>query len=197
MITKAPVHSFLSRLMAKTSADAADVFRYLFDGRDDEDDADDRHLILDDEDDNFSSVSSTFGNYWWKTVNDGGDDEQDNEAPAPLPTASSPVRKKTRTVYGRKAQADSTWSRDYLMPALRETYLMHPHGRDAKKFRRLFQVPYDLFVVLVRTSKERWWPEWTPDKVDAAGKLVSSLELNILGTLYVLGTGATQHQVCV
>lgn len=43
VVTKAPVAgSFLSRLMAKTSADAADVFRYLFDDRND---ADDRCLL--------------------------------------------------------------------------------------------------------------------------------------------------------
>jgi hypothetical protein len=34
-----------------------------------------------------------------------------------------------------------------------------------------------------------------PDKVDAAGKLVSSLELKVLGALHVLGNGATQFQV--
>ena len=193
MSTKAPVLSFLSRLMAKTSADAADVFRYLFDGRDD---ADDRRLLLDDDDDNYSTDNSTFG-YFWKTDNeDGGDEDEDDDAPAPLPPAS-PVRKKTRTVYARKAQSESTWSRDYLMPALRETYLREPHGRDAKKFRRLFRVPYDLFVTLVLTAKERWWTEWTPEKVDAVGKLVSSLELKVLGAFYVLGIGATQHQVGV
>ncbi len=43
------MRSFLSHLMAKTSADAADVFCYVFDGRDD---ADDRRLLLDDDDDN-------------------------------------------------------------------------------------------------------------------------------------------------
>jgi hypothetical protein len=61
----------------------------------------------------------------------------------------------------------------------------------------LFRVPYDLFVSLVRTSNTRWWTEWTPDKVDAAGKLVSSLELKVLGALYILGNGATQFQVSV
>ena len=192
MITNVPVRSFLSRLMTKTYADAADVFRYLYDGRDD---ADNRRLRLDDDDDdNDSTDSSTFG-YFWRTDNDGGHDKE-GEAPAPLQTAS-PVRKKSRTVYVRKPQSDSTWSRDYLIPALRETYLREPHGRDAKKFRRLFRVPYDLFLTLVLTAKDRWWPEWTPEKVDAAGKLVSSLELKVLGALYVLGTGATQHQVGV
>jgi hypothetical protein len=51
--------SFLSHLMAKTSADAADVFRYIFD--------DDRQPLslyerLESEDDNYST-DSTFGNF--------------------------------------------------------------------------------------------------------------------------------------
>jgi hypothetical protein len=83
------------------------------------------------------------------------------------------------------------------MPTLRETYIIEPHGRDAKKFRRLFRFPYDLFVVLVGLCKQRWWADWAPEKVDAAGKLVSNLELKVLGALYVLGIGATQLQVGV
>ena len=178
------VGSFLSRLMAKTSAEAADVFRYLFD--------DDQQL--DGDDDNYST-DSTFGNFWTTDVVEEREQHQEEDE-APLPP-TSPVRKKTRNMYARKPQADSTWSRDYLIPTLREKYIVDPHGRDAKKFRRLFRVPYDLFVGLVGICKERWWKDWTPEKVDAAGKLVSSLELKVLGALYVLGTGATQHQVGV
>ncbi|KAI2498892.1 Plant transposon protein [Fragilaria crotonensis] len=144
--------------------------------------------------DNYSTDDSTFGNFWHSQYFV-SDDEED-EAPAP-PPPTSPVRKKKRTSYARKPQSESTWSRDYLIPTLRESYIIKPHGRDAKKFRRLFRVPYDLFVVLVGLCKERWWTDWTPEKVDAAGKLVSNLELKVLGALYVLGTGASQHQVGV
>ena len=48
------MRSFLSRLMTGTSADAADVFRHLVDGRDD---ADDRHLLLDKDDDNYTNCT--------------------------------------------------------------------------------------------------------------------------------------------
>lgn len=194
VVTKAPVAgSFLSRLMARTSADAADVFRYLFDDRND---ADDRCLLLDghNDHDDYSTDDSTFGNFWHSQYF--VSDDKEDEAPAP-PPPTSPVRKKKRTSYARKPQSESTWSRDYLIPTLRESYVIKPHGRDAKKFRRLFRVPYDLFVVLVGLCKERWWTDWTPEKVDAAGKLVSNLELKVLGALYVLGTGASQHQVGV
>ena len=136
--------SFLSHLMAKTSADAADVFRYIFD--------DDRQPLslyerLESEDDNYST-DSTFGNFWKTFDEDFIEEEQVEENEAPLPS-TSPLRKKTRTVYDRKPQDDSTWPRDYLIPTLREKYIIDPHGRDAKKFRRLFRVPYDLFVGLV------------------------------------------------
>jgi hypothetical protein len=44
-------------------------------------------------------------------------------------------------------------------------------------------------------ARERWWPNWHPDKVDAFGREVGDLELKILGCLYVLGTGNAQFQV--
>lgn len=43
-------------------------------------------------------------------------------------------------------------------------------------------------------AKERWLPEWHPDKVDACRKPVADLELKILGVLYVLGTGNSNFQ---
>jgi len=178
--------SFLSRLMAKTSAGAADVLRFVF-----ADNKDDALSLFDNEDDDNSTTSSAFGNWWNNHHVDTPVEEEEEEEHA------SPVRKKTRNVYARKPKAESTWSRDYLNPTLRDMYVVDPHGRDAKKFRRLFRVPYDLFVELVQVSKERWWRDWTPDKVCNAGKLVSSLELKVLGALYVLGTGASQHQVGV
>ena len=76
--------SFLSRLMAKTSADASDVFRYIFD--------DDRQPLsldeqLDSEDDNYST-DSTFGNFW-KTFDENFiEEEQEEEDEAPLPSTS-------------------------------------------------------------------------------------------------------------
>ena len=54
--------------------------------------------------------------------------------------------------------------------------------------------------MVVNITRDRcWWPaEWTPEKVCNAGKLVSSLELKVLGApAYVLGSGASQHQVGV
>jgi hypothetical protein len=172
--------------MAKTSAGAADVLRFVF-----ADNKDDALSLFDNEDDDNSTTSSAFGNWWNNHHVDTPVEEEEEEEHA------SPVRKKTRNVYARKPQAESTWSLDYLNPSLRDVYVADPHGRDAKKFRRLFRVPYNLFVDLVQMSKERWWRDWTPDKVCNAGKLVSSLELKVLGALYVLGTGASQYQVSV
>ena len=67
--------------MAKTSADAADVFRYIFD--------DDRQPLslyerLESEDDNYST-DSTFGNFW-KTFDENFiEEEQEEEDEAPFP----------------------------------------------------------------------------------------------------------------
>jgi hypothetical protein len=44
-------------------------------------------------------------------------------------------------------------------------------------------------------ARERWWPNWHPDKVDAFGRELGDLKLKILGCLYVLGTGNAQFQV--
>jgi hypothetical protein len=96
--------SFLSRLMAKTSAGASNVIHFVFDdkveallllpedgcaGRDDDDD---------------STDSSTFGTWWnlWRTDEDNVEtvgDEAEHDVHA------SPVRKKTRKKYARKPQA--------------------------------------------------------------------------------------------
>ena len=99
MVTEeAPVvGSFLSRLMVKTSAASADVFRFIFD--------DDRRPLsldgqLDGEDDNYST-DSTFGNFWKTFDEDFIEEEKVEENEAPLPS-TSPLRKKTRTVYDRK-----------------------------------------------------------------------------------------------
>ena len=105
MVTKeAPVvgSSFPSRLMAKTSSDAVDVFRYIFD--------DDRQPLslyerLDSEDDNYST-DGTFGNFW-KTFDEDFIEEEQEEDEASLPP-TSPFRKKTITVYDRKPQDNST-----------------------------------------------------------------------------------------
>ena len=44
-------------------------------------------------------------------------------------------------------------------------------------------------------AKERWWPNWHPNKMDAFGRDVGDLELKILGCLYVIATGNLQFQV--
>ena len=192
--TEPTTRSFLSRLMTKTSAGAADVIRFVFD------DKDEALLLLpedgrdDDNDSTDSSTFGTFGTWWnlWRRDEDKNVETVDDEAED---VYASPVRKKARNKYARKPQAESLWSTHYLTVELRDEYLGDPHGREAKKFRRLFRVPYDFFVVLVAISKERWWPDWTPEKLCNAGKLVSSLELKVLGALFVLGHGVSHHVV--
>lgn len=48
-------------------------------------------------------------------------------------------------------------------------------------------MPYELYKAqILGMARERWWPNWHPDKVDAFGREVGDLELKILGCLYVL-----------
>ena len=100
--------------------------------------------------------------------------------------AASPPRKKSRLSYGRKPHNESHWWLEHLTPAIREQYLADPHGRLSLKFRRLFRVPFVMFLDLVEMANQRWWCDWTPNKIDAAGRIVSSLELKILGALFLL-----------
>ena len=58
------------------------------------------HERLVSEDDNYST-DSTFGNFWKTFDEDFIEEEKVEENEAPLPS-TSPLRKKTRTVYDRK-----------------------------------------------------------------------------------------------
>lgn len=71
-----------------------------------------------------------------------------------------------------------------------------PDGRLGTRFRRNFRVPFKLFHEhLLPMAKQRWWPSWHAEKVDACRRLVGDLELKIFGCLFVLGTGNNQFQV--
>jgi hypothetical protein len=115
-----------------------------------------------------------------------------NQQREQVAAASSP-RKKSRLSYGRKPHNESHWWLEHLTPAIREQYLADPHGRLSLKFRRLFRVPFDMFLDLVEMANRRWWCDWTPNKIDAAGRIVSSLELKILGALFLLRSGCAQY----
>ena len=194
-----PPPSFLCSLMASTNTNAAAVLQMLEDEREDNH----RRFLFrgfdDDWDDDERSID--------------GHDFRDLYMPAPAAAAleeqvlmnqpclaaaapdASPPRKKSRRNYERKPHIASHWWVNHLTPEIREQYLADPHGRMSLKFRRLFRVPFVLFLDLVAISKERWWRNWTPTKVDAAGLLISNLELKLLGALFVLGSGCTQFIV--
>ena len=122
------------------------------------------------------------------------------EDAAPPPPAAASLRilqvqlppsksKKKRTKFPRMNQRDSIWWTRFLSPGQRAELLMNPNGRLAKQFRKLFHVPYVLFVDLMSLTKQRWWQEWDDKNRCKAGKLVSSLDLKILGSLFVLAHG--------
>jgi hypothetical protein len=66
--------------------------------------------------------------------------------------AASPPRKKSRLSYGRKPHNESHWWLEHLTSAIRKQYLADPHGRLSLKFRRLFRVPFDMFLDLVEMA---------------------------------------------
>ena len=119
--------------------------------------------------------------------------QNDNDTNQPADYIMAP--KKTRNVYQGRFQRKAiggrnTWRQEFAMSTTNE-----PHGRDATRFRRLFRVPHSLFIDLINMARERWWCDWTPDKVDASGRLVSDLELQLLGVLFILGNGNTHYFV--
>jgi hypothetical protein len=183
--------SLMGSMAATTSRFLDDVVEADFETlsvRNEEDtDDDDNSLegILFDEEEDYSD----YGDY------EDSDDDDHHDLPAPPPQFASPPRKKQRFVYDRKTHHASLWWTNHLAPHVREEYTVDPDGRVGMKFRRLFRVPFCLYLDLLLMAKDRWWQHWTPQKLDAAGKLVSNLELKLLGALFVLGNGCTHYIV--
>ena len=183
--------SLMGSMAATTSRFLDDVVEADFETlsvRNEEDtDDDDNSLegILFDEEEDYSD----YGDY------EDSDDDHHHDLPAPPPQFASPPRKKQRFVYDRKTHHASLWWTNHLAPHVREEYTVDPDGRVGMKFRRLFRVPFCLYLDLLLMAKDRWWQHWTPQKLDAAGKLVSNLELKLLGALFVLGNGCTHYIV--
>eukprot|EP00613_Pedinella_sp_CCMP2098_P060687 CAMPEP_0171982880 /NCGR_PEP_ID=MMETSP0993-20121228/272970_1 /TAXON_ID=483369 /ORGANISM="non described non described, Strain CCMP2098" /LENGTH=685 /DNA_ID=CAMNT_0012635561 /DNA_START=176 /DNA_END=2236 /DNA_ORIENTATION=+ len=83
---------------------------------------------------------------------------------------------------GRTDYANSTWAK-MLRDNAEE--LLKPESAMAKVFRRRFRVPYPIFVLLLRWTKD--WHETAA--TDAAGRVRVPTELKLLGVLRVLGRG--------
>ena len=84
--------------------------------------------------------------------------------------------KRKRTKYPRMNQKDSLW-RMFLVAPKRNELMVEPNGRLAAKFRKLFHVPFEVFLQLRDVANEEFWTEWTEDSKCRAGKIVSNLEL--------------------
>ena len=170
--------SFFSTLMTEVRANSAAVLRFLYD-KEEEDKDHDNDLSFADE--IFDIME---------------------EAVTPAPDADSvrilvqelppPKRKIKRSKYLRMNQRQSIWWTRFLSPPQRTELLTNPNGRLGKQFRKLFHVPYVLFVDLTSLATQRWWQEWDNENRYKAGKLVSSLDLKILGSLFVLAHGVAQ-----
>ena len=92
------------------------------------------------------------------------DDHSNDDDDGPLP-------KKTRTHFPRKPMKSSNWWTMFLSPESRHEYATNPGGRLAQQFRRMFRVPYGLFVEnILNLAIQNWWPDWSEDKVDACGR---------------------------
>ena len=103
--------------------------------------------------------------------------------------------KRKRTKYLRMNQKDSLWWRMFLLAPKRTEVMVEPNGRLAAKFRKLFHVPFQVFLELRDVANAEFWTEWTEDRKCRAGKIVSNLELKILDAPFVLATGDS-HFVC-
>ena len=182
--------SFLSSLLTDARAKSASLFRFLYLDKDDV-------LESDDDDDDVGNNNHYVDLWEMEDVAPLVADLPTVQQPLPRPPPPAPRRKpkKKRTKYPRRIQRDSIWWTRFLAPAQRAELLQIPNGRLAKQFRKLFHAPYAVFLDLMSIATERWWPDWTEENRCRAGKLVSSLDLKILGSLFVLAQGVT-HYVC-
>ena len=96
-------------------------------------------------------------------------------------------------------QRESIWWAKFLAPSLRAELLMHRDGGLAKQFWKLFHTPFEVLVFLEdlkHLASKRFWQEWNEDNICCAGKLVTSLNLKILGSLFLLAHGVVAHVSC-
>lgn len=200
--------SLLSTLMTKARANTAALFRFLYDKdhleNEEHDTNDDNNnlvlfggfLEMDKDGDEAASASASIPTTEFLfTTSSGSGTTTPNRGTmvqVPLP---APKPKKRRTKYPRRNQRESLWWTRFLAPAQRADLLLFPNGRLAAQFRKLFHTPYDVYLDLMNLATERWWEEWSDEKRCRAGKLVSSLDLKLLGALFVLAQGVT-HFVC-
>ena len=181
--------SLLSKLMDEVRAKSASIIRFLYDKEDD--------VHRNDDDDHGYNKNKNVVLF---------DDIVDIEVDAAVYVAHSepmgshgrrrvlrprPKAKKKRTKHQRLDQRMSIWWTRFLTPVLRAELLQNPNGRLANQFRKLFHVPYIVFLDLMKLATDRWWQEWHEDNRCRAGKLVSSLDLKVLGSLFVLAQGVS------
>jgi hypothetical protein len=179
--------SFLSRLMTDVGAKSASLFRFLYAEEDD----DDVLELLDDDGNNDQHTSNNIlFDYLLEKEDVAGLVNDLLPTVANVPRRAQKAKKK-RTKYARKNQRESLWWKRFLVPVQRQEMLMDPNGRLAKYFRKMFHIPYELFLDLMNVAIERWFTEWNQDNICNAGKLVSSLDLKILGAMFVLTQGVS------
>jgi hypothetical protein len=99
--------------------------------------------------------------------------------------------KKMRTKCSRLDQRASIWWTRFLTPNNRGVLLNNLNGRLTNHFRKVFHVPYTVFLDLMQVATTNWWQEWHDKQKCRAGKAVSSLELKLMGALFVLAQGVT------
>ena len=193
--------SFISTLMGEARVKASSIFRFLHNKQEDifrDDDCFKLDNVLDDRSTGINGIPLDFL----------FEEERATpvvQQPPPLHVSiSAPTRSRTmitttkrnrRKKVPRMNQRASVWWKLFLTPIRRATLLTIPNGRLHKLFRKLFHVPYDVFLDLTVLARERWWQDHNEDNRCRAGKLVASLDLQILGALFVLAQGVS-HVVC-
>jgi hypothetical protein len=183
-----PTHgSFLSTLLNDVRAKSATLLRFLYDKDDDALQVDD-----DDDDDDHQKNNKNVLFDALIEMEEAASVEIPHVEPMTFhapPVAAKP--KKKRTKCRRMDQRSSIWWTRFLTPTHRAELLNSPNGRLANQFRKLFHVPYVVFLDLMQVATNNWWQEWHEDNKCRAGKLVSSLDLKIMGSLFVLAQGVS------
>jgi hypothetical protein len=130
------------------------------------------------------------------------DDDNDDERifcarKESIPSSNRSKKKKRRRIhYDRQCITKCNWWNMFICPKMTMECENDPDGRQAKLFRRMFRISYQVFDrTLLPLTIDRWFQTWKPNQVDCWGQTVGDLRLKLLGVLFALGSSATQFNV--
>ena len=171
-----PTHgSFLSTLLNDVRAKSATLLRFLYDKDDDALQVDD-----DDDDDDHQKNNKNVLFDALIEMEEAASVEIPHVEPMTFhapPVAAKP--KKKRTKCRRMDQRSSIWWTRFLTPNNRDVLLNNRNGRLANHFRKVFHVPYTVFLDLMQVATKTGGRNGMTSKNVERGKPFQVLTLNL------------------